>query len=112
VLRGEIQMDDAYLGEEHSDGKTAGHGSEDKIPILAAVTLDETGHPNDGRIAAVSGFSSAGIADWGKRQLPTAITSVFSPSARTPQPAALPLDQGDANNVMNSKSQGQIGRYS
>ena len=63
MLRGKIQMDDGYLGEEHPDGKTAGHGSEDKIPILAAVTLDEAGHPIDGRISAVSSFNSATIAD-------------------------------------------------
>jgi len=106
VLRGKIQMDDAYLGEEHPDGKAAGHGTEDKIPILAAVTVNEASHPINGRISTVSGFSSAAVADRGKHhQPPTAITSVLSPAASTPQPAAVQLDQGDANNLKNSKSQ-------
>lgn len=112
MLRGKIQMDDAYLGEEHPDGKTADHGSEDKIPILAAVTLDEAGHPIDGRISTVSSFSSATIADWAKRHLPGTIKRLLSPAASTPQPSAVPLDQGDANNLKNSRSQGHIGKYS
>lgn len=105
MLRGKIQMDDAYLGGEHPDGKAAGDGSEGKIPILAAVTLDETGHPIDGRISAVSSFSSATIADWAKRHLPGTTKRLLSPAASTSQPAAVPLDQGDANNLKNSKSQ-------
>ena len=56
LLRGEIQMDDAYLGGELSGGK-AGRGSENKIPIVAAVSLNEAGHPIHARITAVSGFS-------------------------------------------------------
>jgi hypothetical protein len=38
LLRGKIQMDDAYLGGELSAGK-AGRGSENKIPIVAAVSF-------------------------------------------------------------------------
>jgi len=44
VLRGKIQMDDAYLGGERPGGK-AGRGSENKIPIVAAVSHSEAGHP-------------------------------------------------------------------
>jgi transposase-like protein len=47
VLRGNIQMDDAYLGGELNGGK-AGRGSENKIPIVAAVSLNEAGHPIHG----------------------------------------------------------------
>ena len=68
LLRGKIQMDDAYLGGEHPGGK-AGRGSENKIPIIAAVSLNEAGHPIHARITAVSGFSSEAIADWAKRHL-------------------------------------------
>jgi hypothetical protein len=39
VLRGSIQMDDAYLGREHTGGKT-GRGSENITPIVAAVPLN------------------------------------------------------------------------
>ena len=68
LLRGKIQMDDSYLGGEHPGGK-AGRGSENKIPIIAAVSLNEAGHPIHARITAVSGFSSEAIADWAKRHL-------------------------------------------
>jgi hypothetical protein len=44
-------------------------GSENKIPIVAAVSLNEVGHPIYSRITAVSGFSSEAISDWAKRHL-------------------------------------------
>jgi transposase-like protein len=68
LLRGKIQMDDAYLGGELSGGR-AGRGSENKIPIVAAVSLNEAGHPVHARITSVSGFSSEAISDWAKRHL-------------------------------------------
>ena len=36
VLRGKVHIDDAYLGGEHS-GCKPGRGSENKLPIVAAV---------------------------------------------------------------------------
>jgi hypothetical protein len=39
VLCGHVQVDDAYLGGELNDG-TAGRGSENKVPFVAAVSLD------------------------------------------------------------------------
>ena len=36
-LSGTVQLDDAYLGGERTGGK-AGRGSENKIPIVAAVS--------------------------------------------------------------------------
>jgi hypothetical protein len=68
LLRGKIQMDDPYLGGELPGGKP-GLGSENKIPIVAAVSLNEAGHPIHARITAVSGFSSEAISDWAKRHL-------------------------------------------
>jgi len=44
VLKGQIQVDDAYLGGERSGGK-AGRGSENKVPFVAAVSLSDEGHP-------------------------------------------------------------------
>ena len=44
VLRGMIQIDDACLGGEHNGGR-AGRGSENNVPIVAAVSLKESGHP-------------------------------------------------------------------
>ncbi len=68
LLRGKIQIDDAYLGGERPGGK-AGRGSENKIPIVAAVSLNEAGHPIHVRITAVSGFSSEAIGAWAKEHL-------------------------------------------
>ncbi len=68
VLLGKVQIDDSDLGGELPDGKV-GRGSENKIPIVAAVSLNEAGHPMHARITAVSGFSSEAIAEWAKRHL-------------------------------------------
>jgi transposase-like protein len=68
VLRGKIQIDDSYLGGELPGGK-AGRGSENKIPIVAAVSLNEAGHPIHARITAVSGFSSEAIGTWAREHL-------------------------------------------
>ena len=40
LLRGMILIDDAYLGGQRPGGN-AGRGSENKIPIVAAVSLNE-----------------------------------------------------------------------
>jgi len=43
-LDGRVEMDDAYLGGERSGGK-AGRGSENKVPIVAAVQTTPSGLP-------------------------------------------------------------------
>lgn len=43
-LDGRVEMDDAFLGGERSGGK-AGRGSENKVPIVAAVQTTPDGHP-------------------------------------------------------------------
>jgi hypothetical protein len=68
VLRGKVQLDDAYLGGERNGGK-AGRGSENKVPIVAAVSLDEAGHPIHVKVAKVETFSFAAIADWAQDTL-------------------------------------------
>ena len=62
VLRGKVQVDDAYLGEERCGGK-AGRGSENKVPIVAAVSIDDAGHPRYMKLATVATFTFAAIAD-------------------------------------------------
>ena len=57
ILRGKIQPDDTYLGGERPGGKT-GRGSENNSLIVAAVSLNEAGHPVDAKITPVLGFSS------------------------------------------------------
>jgi hypothetical protein len=68
VLRGKIQMDDAYLGGELNGGK-AGRGSENKIPIVAAVSLNEAGHPIHVKMTPVAGFSSDAVGAWAREHL-------------------------------------------
>ena len=63
VLRGRVQLDDAYLGGELNGGM-AGRGSENKVPIVAAVSIDEAGHPNHVKVAKVQTPSFAAISDW------------------------------------------------
>jgi hypothetical protein len=60
ILRAIADREEAYLGGELPSGK-AGRGSENKIPIVAAVSLNEAGHPIHARITAVSGFTSEAI---------------------------------------------------
>jgi transposase-like protein len=67
VLRGDVVIDDAYLGGEHR-GK-AGRGSENKVPFLAAVELNEKGHPLYARFDVVGSFSKAAIGRWSKKFL-------------------------------------------
>ena len=68
MLRGKIQMDDAYLGGERPGGK-AGRGSENKIPIVAAVSLNEAGHPIHAKITPVAWFSSEAVGAWARENL-------------------------------------------
>jgi hypothetical protein len=68
LLSGHILLDDAYLGGELSGGK-AGRGSENKVPFVAAVSLDDENHVLYAKLTPVSGFTSAAIADWAKANL-------------------------------------------
>ena len=65
VLSGHVVLDDAYLGGEKR-GK-AGRGSENKVPFVAAVQLDEDQRPQVVRFDRVKGFRKKEIADWAKR---------------------------------------------
>jgi hypothetical protein len=56
-------MDDAYLGGELSGG-TAGHGSENEVPFVAAVSLNEMGHPVHLKLSMVAGFTRDAIEEW------------------------------------------------
>ena len=75
-LSGSIQIDDAYLGGERSGGKV-GRGSENKVPFVAAVSLDSEGHPSRVKLTPVAGFTTEAIAAWAKSHL-TAGCSVTS----------------------------------
>ena len=68
TLRGEVQVDDAYLGGERSGGK-AGRGSENKVPFIAAVAVDGEGHPTYAKMTPVAGFTRQAVAGWAAEAL-------------------------------------------
>ena len=68
TLGGTVQVDDAYLGGELTGG-TAGRGSENKVPFVAAVSLTAEGHPLYVKMAPVPGFTRQAITDWAKADL-------------------------------------------
>jgi hypothetical protein len=67
-LSGRVQVDDAYLGGERAGGKP-GRGSENKVPIVAAVSLNDEGCPLYVKLTPVAGFTSVAIAKWAKSNL-------------------------------------------
>lgn len=67
-LDGTVQLDDAYLGGERSGGK-AGRGSENKVPFVAAVSVDDQGHPQYVKLAPVSGFTLEAVGQWAQAAL-------------------------------------------
>jgi transposase-like protein len=74
-LAGAVQLDDAYLGGERTGGKT-GRGSENKVPFVAAVSLNGKGHPLHVKLSLVSGFTSQSISKWAKASLaPASVVS-------------------------------------
>lgn len=75
VLSGKVQLDDAYLGGELNGGK-AGRGSENKVPIVAAVSISENGHPLRVKFSPVKGFTSEAIRDWSEASLASSCTVV------------------------------------
>ena len=54
-LSGTVQVDDAYLGGERAGGKP-GRGSENKVPFVAAVSLNDTGNPLYVKVTPVARF--------------------------------------------------------
>ena len=67
-LDGLVQLDDAYLGGERSGGST-GRGTEGKTPFIAAVSLNDEGHPKYLKLAALPGFTSQAIREWACKHL-------------------------------------------
>jgi transposase-like protein len=59
-LKGEVQMDDAYLGGERPGPR--GRGAGGKTPFVAAVSLTGDGKPDQIVLRRVGGFSKAAIA--------------------------------------------------
>jgi hypothetical protein len=75
-LSDRVEIDDAYLGGEHTGGK-AGRGSENKTPFIAAVETNSQGHPKRVILTPVKTFSAAEVKAWAQQYL-TATATVVS----------------------------------
>ena len=67
LLQGVVFADDAVLGGEHA-GKP-GRGSENKAPFMAAVELDDDGHPGRVRFDAIADYTGETFGAWAKSAL-------------------------------------------
>ena len=67
-LSGTVQVDDAYLGGERAGGKP-GRGSENKVPFVAAISLNYDGNPLYVKFTPVPGFTSQAISLWARANL-------------------------------------------
>ena len=66
-LRGDVQVDDAYLGGERPG--VGGRGSPNKVPFIAAVSLSEAGHPLQVKMSPVPGFTLNAVTTWARSNL-------------------------------------------
>jgi hypothetical protein len=60
--------DDVYIGGKRSNGKR-GRGSENKIPVVVAVSLSPDEKPDQMSARQVSGFTLSAIKDWATQNL-------------------------------------------
>jgi len=67
-LWGTVQVDDAYFGGERASGKPS-RGSENKVPFVAAVSLNSAGDPLYVKVTPVPGFTSDAISKWARANL-------------------------------------------
>lgn len=67
LLEGVVLADDAVLGGVQA-GKP-GRGSENKAPFIAAVELDDNGHPHHVRFDPITDYRGTTFRDWAKRAL-------------------------------------------
>jgi hypothetical protein len=61
-------LDDVYWGGERHGGKR-GRGSANKVPFIAAVSLNDEGHPVAMNMNVVKGFRLTEISRWAKQHL-------------------------------------------
>lgn len=66
-LTGSVQVDDAYLGGERPG--VGGRGSPNKVPIVAAVSTNDLGHPLRVKLKAVAAFTNEAITAWARTNL-------------------------------------------
>ena len=74
-LDGRIEMDDAYLGGQHSGGKT-GRGSPGKKPIVVAVQTSDDGRPRRIKLRRIARFKRKRVKSIAKRIIAEGATVV------------------------------------
>lgn len=62
-----VQLDDAYPGDENLG--TGGRGAANKVPIVAAVQTNDSGHPLRLKVTPVLTLSREAIAHWARANL-------------------------------------------
>jgi len=62
-----VQIDDAYWGGVRRGVR--GRGAKGKRPFVAAVSINEEGHPMRMRLSAVNGFKKKELTSWAKAHL-------------------------------------------
>ncbi len=67
-IGGIIQLDDVYWGGEKRGGKR-GRGASGKTPFVAAVALNEEGHPIHMKMTVVEGFKTKEISQWADKYI-------------------------------------------
>ena len=70
MQRAKVQLDDAYQGGEHN-GDKPGRGSENNVPIVAAVSLDEAVHRIHLKVVKVETYSFEALANWAQGAMAT-----------------------------------------
>ena len=61
-------MDDAHQGGERAGGKLGRH-SENKVPFVAAVSMNAQGHRSFIKLTPITGLTTAEISKWAKAHL-------------------------------------------
>ena len=95
-LTGRVEIDDAYLGGEHSGGKR-GRGAPGKTPFVAAVETTAEGKPVRLKLRRVTGFRAATIAGFAKRSLDpdcAVVSDGLQCSPASPMPGARTRSSG------------------
>ena len=67
-LQDDSVADDIYIGGKLSDGKR-GRGSENKVPVVAAISLSIGGKPDQINLRVVSGFTGVALKEWAQNNL-------------------------------------------
>ncbi len=100
-LEGVVQIDDAFLGGERTGGKR-GRGSENKVPLVAAVQTTASGQAIFTRLDVLPNWKVPTVARWavkalGLQRTSSATASTASTGSRTPTAATSPSSTAPAS---------------